>query len=48
MTGPSVVHVPSSLGDRAQRFTVGEFLSAGDGPEQQELLRLIGALVDQD
>lgn len=48
MIGPSVVHVPSSLGDRAERFTVGQFLCAGDGPEQRELLRRIGTLVDQE
>ena len=27
---------------------VGEFLTAGQGPEQQELLRLIGTLVEDD
>ena len=34
-------------GGHVADIEVGTFLSQGNGPEQQELLRLIGALVDQ-
>jgi hypothetical protein len=30
------------------RDTISMFLAAGDGPEQQELMRLIGTLVERD
>jgi len=49
MTGPSVVHVPNGPSGRAaDRVTIQEFLSAGDGLEQRELLHLIGTLVEHD
>ena len=49
MTGPAVVHVPNgSSGGSADRMTIDAFLSAGDGLEQRELLRLIGTLVDHE
>jgi hypothetical protein len=49
MTGPSVVYVPDGpTGGLAVRDTISMFLAAGDGPEQQELLRLIGTLVERD
>ena len=47
MMGPSIVYVPhGQSGTQADRLTIGAFLTAGDGPEQQELLRLIGTLVE--
>ena len=47
--GPAIVHLPNELsGGQADRVTIGAFLAGGDGPEQQELLRLIGTLVDRD
>jgi hypothetical protein len=44
----SVVHVPNaSSGGRIQNFELREFLATGEGgPEHQELLRLIGTLVE--
>jgi hypothetical protein len=49
MTGPSVVYVPDGpAGGLAARDTIAAFLAAGDGPEQRELLHLIGTLVEQD
>jgi len=46
MMGPSVVFVPDGpAGGLAARETISAFLAAGDGPEQRELLRLIGTLV---
>jgi hypothetical protein len=35
-----------SSGGRRTDFQIGPFLDRGQGPEQQELLRLIGTLVD--
>ncbi len=50
-TGRVVVrHRPNAAsGGRASEIGVGEFLSrgGGQGPEHQELLRLIGTLVDE-
>jgi hypothetical protein len=34
-------------GSNVAHIELGVFLSGGNGPEQQELLRLIGSLVDQ-
>ena len=34
-------------GGNVAHIELGVFLSSGNGPEQQELLRLIGSLVDQ-
>jgi len=49
MAAPSVVHVPNGPSSGpAERMTIDAFLGAGDGPEQRELLRLIGTLVDHD
>ena len=44
----SVVHVPNvASGGKVENFAIGEFLAGGkSGPEHQELLRLIGTLVD--
>jgi hypothetical protein len=45
--GVAVVHVPNApSGGRVDRVGIAEFLISGDGPEHQELLRLIGALVE--
>jgi hypothetical protein len=46
--GVAVVHVPNvPSGGQVARIDVGEFLVRGNGgPERQELLRLIGTLVD--
>jgi hypothetical protein len=43
-----VVHVPNvASGGKVENFAIGEFLAGGkSGPEHQELLRLIGTLVD--
>ena len=43
-----VVHVPNvASGGKFENFAIGEFLAGGkSGPEHQELLRLIGTLVD--
>jgi len=35
-------------GGHVEHIEVGAFLSSGLGPEQQELLRLIGTLVEED
>jgi len=35
-------------GGHVAHLEVGVFLSSGRGPEQQELLRLIGTLVDEE
>lgn len=49
MAGPSIVYVPDGpTGGLVARDTIAAFLAAGDDPEQQELLRLIGTLVEQD
>lgn len=43
-----VRHEPNlDSGGRASDIEIGAFLSRGHGPEQQELLRLIGSLVEQ-
>ena len=34
-------------GGHVEHLGIGEFLSTGLGPEQQELLRLIGTLVEE-
>ena len=34
-------------GGHVAHIEIGAFLSSGNGPEQQELLRLIGLLVDE-
>jgi hypothetical protein len=34
-------------GGQVEHLAIGEFLSSGQGPEQQELLRLIGTLVEE-
>ncbi len=34
-------------GGHVEHIEIGAFLSSGQGPEQQELLRRIGALVDE-
>jgi hypothetical protein len=36
-----------SSGGHVAHIEIGVFLSSGNGPEQQELLRLIGQLVDE-
>jgi hypothetical protein len=42
-----VRHEPNiASGGRASEIEIGAFLSAGLGPEQQELMRLIGTLVN--
>ena len=43
-----VVHVPNApSGGRVEKLEIREFLARGEGgPEHQELLRLIGTLVD--
>jgi hypothetical protein len=43
-----VLHVPNvSSGGQVENLQIGEFLARGGaGPEHQELLRLIGTLVD--
>jgi hypothetical protein len=49
MTGPSILYVSDgSTGGPAARDTIAAFLAAGDSPEQRELLRLIGTLVERD
>jgi hypothetical protein len=43
-----VIHEPSAAsGGKASSIEVSTFLAKGNGPEQQELLRLIGSLVDR-
>jgi hypothetical protein len=45
--GVGIAHVPNTpSGGRAERVAVADFLNAGYGPEQQELMRLIGTLLD--
>ena len=45
--GIAIIHVPNEAsGGRVERIAVAHFLSAGRGPEHQELMRLIGTLVD--
>jgi hypothetical protein len=45
---PFVCHEANrASGGKATKLDLGAFLSMGAGPEQQELLRLIGALVDE-
>jgi hypothetical protein len=42
-----IIHQPNApSGGRLSHIELGEFLRAGNGPEQQALLRLIGTLVD--
>ena len=41
-----IIHQPNGpSGGRLSHIELGEFLRSGKGPEQQALLRLIGALV---
>lgn len=37
----------AAAGGSVEHIDLGVFLSAGRGPEQQELVRLIGTLVDE-
>jgi hypothetical protein len=42
-----IIHQPSGpSGGRLSHIELGAFLSSGNGPEQQALLRLIATLVD--
>jgi hypothetical protein len=42
-----VIHEPNlPSGGRASRIEIGAFLAGGGGPEHQELLRLIGTLIE--
>jgi hypothetical protein len=42
-----IIHQPNApSGGRLSHIEVGDFLRDGKGPEQQALLRLIGALVE--
>ena len=42
-----VLHEPNlASGGRPSHIEIGAFLAMGRGPEQQELLRLIGTLVE--
>ena len=42
-----IIHQPNGpSGGRLSHIDLGEFLSSGNGPEQQALLRLISTLVD--
>jgi len=42
-----VLHEPNlASGGRTSHIEIGPFLTAGHGPEHQELLRLIGTLVE--
>jgi hypothetical protein len=44
---PVVLHEPNApSGGATSLISIGEFLAQGHGPEQQELLRLIGTLVE--
>ena len=46
--GVAMMHVPNDAsGGRAESLSVAEFLTRGSGPEQQELFRLLGTLIDQ-
>ncbi len=43
-----IKHEPNlASGGRESHIEIGTFLSGGHGPEHQELLRLIGTLVDR-
>jgi hypothetical protein len=43
----AVIHAPNGpSGGQVERTEIAEFLISGDGPEQQELIRLIGTLVE--
>ncbi len=43
-----VLHEPNlASGGRPSHIDIGSFLGAGHGPEHQELLRLIGTLVER-
>ena len=45
--GVAVMHVPNDAsGGRAEFLSIAEFLTSGSGPEQEELIRLIGTLID--
>jgi hypothetical protein len=45
--GVGVIHAANApSGGHAERVAVADFLRAGNGPEQQELMRLIGTLVE--
>ena len=48
MQGVAVVHIPNvPSGGKVERIDVGEFLvRGGNGPERQELIRLIATLAD--
>jgi hypothetical protein len=48
-SGTLFVHHEASAasGGHVEHEDIATFLSRGDGPEQQELLRLIGALVEE-
>ena len=44
-----VVHEPNiASGGKRSEIDIAAFLARGMGPEQQELLRLIGTLVEED
>jgi hypothetical protein len=38
----------SASGGNVEHIEIGAFLSSGHGPEHQELLRLIGSLLDNE
>ena len=43
-----IIHEPNiPSGGRTSHIVIGPFLTGGHGPEHQELLRLIGTLVDE-
>ena len=45
--GVGIIHAPNTpSGGQVERVPVADFLRAGNGPEQQELMRLIGTLVE--
>ena len=46
--GVAVVHAPNEAsGGKAERMEIGDFLCRdGNGPERQELVRLVGTLVE--
>ena len=48
-TGPVFVRHEATVaaGGHVDHIEIGAFLSRGEGPEQQELLRLIGTLVEE-
>ena len=37
----------AASGGQVEHLGIGDFLSSGQGPEQQELLRLIGTLIEE-